>query len=76
MQSSEELKQLRQYGPAFPVDMNLVNWTGITMRDWFATFAMRSICASDVFPDLTFDDAASDAYKMADAMLKARGGDV
>ena len=57
--------------------------TGLTMRDYFAAKAMQSIYAANVEWEPTgtpmdeeslqvLADVAQDAYKMADAMLKAR----
>lgn len=74
-------------GPAFPVshDMALVaglqNAYGMTLRDYFAAKALQGLCAgfpvNDIeWPDSScpehYDVAASHAYMMADAMLKAR----
>jgi hypothetical protein len=57
---------------------------GMTLRDYFAAKAMQSIYAANVEWKPTgtpmdeeslqlLADVAQDAYKMADAMLKARG---
>jgi hypothetical protein len=47
---------------------------GMTLRDWFAGQVLVAIphigCGSDLEPE----QIAHDAYKIADAMLKARGG--
>lgn len=71
-------------GSAFPVDeLNqqtgfvALQHMGITIRDYFAAKAISAVLA----PNLVigqyalvsdFDDCAITAYKMADAMLKAR----
>ena len=60
-------------GPAFPVQSVYIedqetNSHGMTLRDYFAAKAM-AIC-----PLLNATDKAEWAYKMADAMLKARNG--
>ena len=43
-------------------------YTGMTLRDYFAAKAMQGI----LFEGLDPEDTAKHAYKMADAMLKAR----
>jgi hypothetical protein len=69
-------------GPAFPYE-NRYEHEGMTLRDYFAAKAMQSIYAANVewTPTGTpmdeeslqvLADVAQDAYKMADAMLKAR----
>lgn len=60
-------------GQAFPCD-HRPNWMhpGMTLRDYFAAKAMQSMC-DDVSRYDHFDLCAKNAYKMADAMLKARG---
>ena len=56
---------------------------GMTLRDYFAAKAMQGLCAGFASPDGAWPDsgcsehydvAASHAYLMADAMLKARDG--
>jgi hypothetical protein len=57
-------------GPAFPY-FGHTGWStssGMTLRDYFAAKAL-AIC-----PMLSTTDKAEWAYKMADAMLKARNG--
>jgi hypothetical protein len=60
--------------PAFPSpNMN----TGMTLRDYFAAKAMQAFCST--LGDVSYNSPphwnvlASDAYVMADAMMKARG---
>ena len=70
--------------PAFPlaVEGNFINM-GLSMRDYFAAKAMQSIISkydmASVFEDCETKEPngmlillAKDAYKLADAMLKAR----
>jgi hypothetical protein len=53
-------------GTAFPSGMD----RGMTLRDYFAAMAMQGVCARVNWePKAT----AETAYKMADAMLEARG---
>jgi hypothetical protein len=70
-------------GPAFPIVVGDQMTQGMTMRDYFAAKAMQSIYAANVEWKPTgtpmdeeslqlLADVAQDAYKMADAMLKAR----
>ena len=45
---------------------------GMTLRDYFAAKAMQGMMADGIHEN-DFAWAAAQAYKMADAMLKARG---
>ena len=60
-------------GPAFPCHPGVENpiYDGMTLRDYAAIKAMQGDLVSGVHPD-NFDATAKRAYKMADAMLKAR----
>lgn len=76
-----------QGGPAFPqggaaddggrfYDSSDCGGRGITARDYFAAKALQGFCANHAHsildgPDC-FDDAAKEAYQIADAMLRAR----
>lgn len=42
---------------------------GMDLRDYFAAKAMQALIDDDVF----FEDVASSAYEVADAMMEARG---
>ena len=55
-------------GPAFPVPQYGAN--GMTLRDYFAAKAMAADIATSYH---SVNDIAELAYKMADAMLEARG---
>lgn len=55
-------------GPAFPFG---TAYAGMTLRDYFAAHAM-GVCDDTLRPAYTFNEKAEYAYKMADAMLKAR----
>jgi hypothetical protein len=64
-------------GPAFPAEV----WSsdgvpehseGMTLRDYFAAKAMPTIYAEALGGEDWRDDVAREAYRMADAMLKAR----
>lgn len=67
---------------AFPIQSVYIedqdtNSRGMTLRDYFAAKAMQSILSSDKYVGLIGVNryeqrTAEDAYKMADAMLKAR----
>ena len=66
-------------GPAFPVwelngkDQPEMTGFGMTLRDYFAAKAMQSILdQKDAHDGRECDNAAWMAYRMADAMLKAR----
>ena len=56
--------------PAFPYTQiqGSMTYTGMTLRDYFAARAMQGI----LFAELDPADTAKHAYRMADAMLKAR----
>ena len=64
-------------GPAFPVwelnGKNIPEMTGfgMTIRDYFAAKAMQGLLAARERYE-NFREIASDAYLLADAMLKAR----
>jgi hypothetical protein len=68
---------------AFPIDVNMADdggfWNeGMTLRDYFAAKAMQEACRErldsgmDPFHVASIDTVATNAYVMADAMLKAR----
>ena len=64
-------------GPAYPVNSDNhapIASTGMTLRDYFAAKAMEvdyTLAKNFTDPDWRYG-IALDAYKMADAMLKAR----
>ena len=61
-------------GPAFPAhhfDMT-EGEHGMTLRDYFAAKAMQSLILGLTGHDNEIPDTAEDAYRFADAMLKAR----
>ena len=63
---------------AFPISGSQYRHTeGMTLRDYFAAKAMQAIISSDKYVGLIGVNiyerrTATDAYKMADAMLKER----
>ncbi len=61
--------------PAFPVvSEQFGHFSGMSLRDYFAAKAMQGMIASTP-PDCTYlpsSGLANDAYKMADAMIKAK----
>lgn len=68
-------------GSAFPIAADLrpdldKMWTGMTLRDYFAAKAMQGMLAAngDANGYLEYEEktVAANAYKLADAMLKAR----
>jgi hypothetical protein len=63
-------------GPAFPCHPGIENsiYDGMTLRDYFAAKAMQGILTATLTPNTVWsqDEAAETAYKVADAMLKAR----
>lgn len=58
-------------GPAFPSECSPFINEGMTLRDYFATAAMRGLFDMPAFDD-QWNVIAKDAYAMADAMLKER----
>jgi len=63
--------------PAFPVDPEVVinhdhEWCGMTLRDYFAAKAMQGVLSFEAIDEYNEKDVASVAYKIANAMLKAR----
>lgn len=74
-------------GAAFPVAGSEHNYPieGMTLRDYFAAKALQGLCANPGGPfqansmsgwaivNCELDDIAKESYKLADAMLKARG---
>ena len=58
-------------GPAFPHQSSDAIRAGMTLRDYFAAKAMQGDFIAGIHFD-NFADCANRAYKMADAMLKAR----
>jgi len=58
--------------PAFPVNAMTTN-KGMTLRDYFAANAMQGMFASSLVPqNVTNEELSIEAYKVADAMMKAR----
>lgn len=62
-------------GPAFPAEDNSRYHLGMTLRDYFATKAMQGMLACEMLR-ATEQEFADRAYKVADAMLKARKGEL
>jgi len=61
-------------GPAFPFidSASPLEHSGMTLRDYFAAKAMQGIVSREVSDMKWINTYATNAYKMADAMLKAR----
>jgi hypothetical protein len=65
-------------GPAFPIppidngpgNIKSQAKPGMSLRDWFAGMAMQGLLVHD--DEGVISEAARDAYRYADAMLKAR----
>jgi hypothetical protein len=58
-------------GPAFPTPTHNLQNDGMTLRDYFAAKAMQAELSNGVHVD-DYPLTAKRAYRMADAMLKAR----
>lgn len=66
-------EKINDGGPVFPSEIGTIS-KGITLRDYFAAKAMEvdyTLAKNFTDPDWRYC-IALDAYKMADAMLKAR----
>ena len=63
-------------GPAFPFidSASPLEHSGMTLRDYFAAKAMQGLLAGLLADrmDVKWQNIAIDAYRQADAMLKAR----
>jgi len=60
-------------GPAFPIGSTPEEWgNGMTLRDYFAAKAMQGMVSAEFAGHVAADYWAEEAYKVADAMLKAR----
>jgi len=59
-------------GAAFPVETNLSVYVGLSRRDWFAGMWISGHPSHPDNPSLSSRDIASEAYRVADAMLKER----
>jgi hypothetical protein len=62
--------------PAFPLVAKdktgmMINM-GMSLRDYFAAKAMQAIVSRGIVNEVPLEIYATNAYKMADAMLKAR----
>ena len=70
------MKDVNTGGPAFPTG---TAFQGMTLRDYFAAKAMHATIVNEEveligrLEDDDLYDLASDCYRMAKAMLKARG---
>ena len=62
--------------PAFPVPFEwnneLIQYVGMTLRDYFAAKAMQAVLTNHKLEDCDDDVVAKNCYQMADFMLKAR----
>jgi hypothetical protein len=58
---------------AFPISGSQYQHTeGMTLRDYFAAKAMQAIVSRGIVNEVPLEIYATNAYKMSDAMLKAR----
>ena len=57
-------------GPAFPFEVNFTQYTGMTLRDYFAAKALQGLLASEVNDSM--QEFISRSYKIADAMMEER----
>ena len=70
------MNEINTGGPAFPRPGDFQPQTGMTLRDYFAAKAMHgwlSTYPTNHGPEEVYEDGVAEfAYRMADAMLKAR----
>ena len=73
------IEKIETGGPAFPCHPEIIpqndrDFAGMTLRDYFAAKAMHGMAGSRRYCEAGWDqaDMASQAYEIADAMLKAR----
>jgi hypothetical protein len=67
--------QIDDGGPAFPIPYGQVmseDGKGMTLRDWFAGQALAGLLANG--GAVSWEDDATNAYTVADAMIEARKG--
>jgi hypothetical protein len=72
------MKSTNTGGPAFPQQVGVAAdgstfFEGLSLRDYFAAKAMQGILQYASHFDGPWEFEAKAAYKIADAMLKARG---
>lgn len=70
-------KRINDGGPAFPENGSrgkAAGGEGMSLRDYFAAKAMQGLLAARGHYE-NYREIASDAYLLADAMLKAREGE-
>lgn len=67
------MAEINDGGPAFPVQ-DAANWQshGMSLRDYFAAKAMQGICTHHDTWGLLVPEITSQAYLIADNMLKER----
>jgi len=68
---SKEDKTMSDKTKAFPVSHTLGYQEGMELRDWFAGQALNGLCAN--IGKQTSGDEVAKAYRLADAMMSARG---
>jgi hypothetical protein len=75
MSENKTAKTPTDGGGAFPVAHSYLIQPGMSLRDYLAAKAMQGDWAAEVAGanGETMEDSARRYYKMADAMLKARG---
>lgn len=56
-----------------PMDGHTTHVRGMTLRDWFAGQALAGQLAHDSLENCDAGEMARESYRIADAMLKARG---
>lgn len=65
------MSEIDEAGPAFPRQ----DWTGMSLREWYAGMALQGIMASGDAHGNEVGAIAQEAYKLADAMIRAGKGE-
>lgn len=62
---------MKDGGPAYPIYKNL-QYEGMSLRDWFAGMAMKGMMAGRYWETASKTTLVTEAYKIADGMIKGR----
>ena len=72
------MNEIKDGGSAFPSTQYVSGISptghsgGMTLRDYFAAKALQALMTRDFVKDIDYKEFCGEAYRMADAMLKAR----
>lgn len=66
----DELKEIAE-SPAFPISVNNVTYSGMTLREYFAGQAMTALLNRDDIARYNHEDVAMLSVRQADELIKA-----